>query len=552
MKKFVICLAILACTGLTFAANFNSLMFGGNPNVVPPAWIDAECPFDYSPTANTLYVKDTYGIPLCVSYTYDSISSAQNIQLSTKVQYHTLGEYGLVARGTLSASPAVTKAYYCAFNATSRYFNIVKIVSLPSGAPPVHNVDFFNLKVADTGLGAVTANSVYKIVFDVKNSGSYVVLAGRLYDADGNMLYSMSVVDNGSCVSGGTTYDTGAPLTGVLYGTYAGGLLNGLPSIEATYSEMTILPQAVPGVSTLGCFAPIWDYSSGMSFGLHNTFVSTGPDNVYVEDTSTEGLPYAAYRVVNLGYLGTAATNQRVSADITAGRLAEYGVCARGTLSTSVASCYYAAFTSTSGFNIVKIVNGINPAAPELINLFTTGDMGDFEVAQYQTVKIVLDVYDVVGASTRTILTASIYDSEGNLGFTKTVVDNGTPLTGALYGTFSFDTDLTPGIQVEYKNIAAGYVAADVNQNDIVDSYDIDACYDAAGDVETLIYTLLQSEYGDADLNGTTDAGDYDYWFFGLENAIQPDMSRWNVGDFDGSGTVDAGDYDYWFFGLEN
>jgi hypothetical protein len=114
-------------------------------------------------------------------------------------------------------------------------------------------------------------------------------------------------------------------------------------------------------------------------------------------------------------------------------------------------------------------------------------------------------------------------------------------------------------------------IPGDVNMDGLVDGYDIDAVFDAANagstdlkydldgsgtvdtaDAEYLIYTILHSEYGDADLSGTADAGDYDYWFFGLENGIQPDMSRWTVGDFDGSGTVDAGDYDYWFFGLEN
>jgi hypothetical protein len=111
----------------------------------------------------------------------------------------------------------------------------------------------------------------------------------------------------------------------------------------------------------------------------------------------------------------------------------------------------------------------------------------------------------------------------------------------------------------------------DVNMDGMVDGYDIDAVFDAANagstdlkydldgsgtvdtaDAEYLIYTILHSEYGDADLSGTADAGDYDYWFFGLENGIQPDMSRWTAGDFDGSGNVDAGDYDCWFFGLEN
>jgi parallel beta-helix repeat protein len=112
----------------------------------------------------------------------------------------------------------------------------------------------------------------------------------------------------------------------------------------------------------------------------------------------------------------------------------------------------------------------------------------------------------------------------------------------------------------------------DVNMDNVVDGFDIDLLYDAIwsrisfapkfdvngsstvdqDDMVYLLYTILGSEYGDADLSGSVDEDDYNNMLFGYQNGIQEGMSRWTVGDFDGSGIVDEDDYNFLLFGYEN
>jgi hypothetical protein len=61
--------------------------------------------------------------------------------------------------------------------------------------------------------------------------------------------------------------------------------------------------------------------------------------------------------------------------------------------------------------------------------------------------------------------------------------------------------------------------------------------------------TLIRyTYYGDADLNGLVDGGDYALADFGFQNA----GSTWVFGDFDFNGVVDGGDYALLDYGFQN
>lgn len=214
-KKLLSCMVVLAVSGLAFGADF------GTVSVYPPNW-----PGAFNSTATSLDVSDSGGTQyLCVGYRQAANS---DYQLSANITFDTINEYGFIARATLSAT--VAKAYYCAFNASSGYFNIVKIIN-GQAMPPVKDTDFFNLEHVSTGY-TPSAGATVKIVFNVYTVGSAAVLEGRLYNSSGTLVSAISAVDDGTV--------GGSVLTGALYGTYNGRTTASI--IDATYGSMAYFP----------------------------------------------------------------------------------------------------------------------------------------------------------------------------------------------------------------------------------------------------------------------------------------------------------------------
>ncbi len=115
----------------------------------------------------------------------------------------------------------------------------------------------------------------------------------------------------------------------------------------------------------------------------------------------------------------------------------------------------------------------------------------------------------------------------------------------------------TPGTE----NISAigGLNRGDTDHDGDVDADDIDLLYDNLGvvgttfdiaanfgpagqaDVDYLVQTVLNTEYGDANLDGVIDEQDYDAWVAGYGAD-----SGWAGGDFQGDQISDAADYTIW------
>jgi hypothetical protein len=112
-------------------------------------------------------------------------------------------------------------------------------------------------------------------------------------------------------------------------------------------------------------------------------------------------------------------------------------------------------------------------------------------------------------------------------------------------GDFSGDGEVNAvDIDLLYDGILnnSGYDATyDLNGDNVIDQ----------GDMDYLIHDILHTEYGDADLSGTVDEDDFNYFWFGYQLGVQPDMPRWSVGDFDGSGAVDEDDFSWFWYGYQ-
>lgn len=74
--------------------------------------------------------------------------------------------------------------------------------------------------------------------------------------------------------------------------------------------------------------------------------------------------------------------------------------------------------------------------------------------------------------------------------------------------------------------------AYDINNDGRVDSHDMDK----------LIHDVLRTEYGDFNLNGIVNGGDYTIW---ADNYGETDAG-WSTGDANGDGVVDSLDYTHW------
>jgi hypothetical protein len=223
-------MVLLACTGLTFAADMGEL------SCFPPQWEAYAC--DFEPTASTLYIRDKYNgayFKQCIGY---ASTSEQDYELSANIQYDKLNEYGLCARGTLTDE--VAKCYYVAYNGDGGSFNVVKILNGYAN-PPVLDTDLYNLDISDAGYSATPGETlkVVMAVYDIVEGGvTKTVLEGKVYKADGTLLRHTIAVDDG--VSYG-----GARLTGDLYGTFAYTGQTVEYPIEAHYSAMQINPLSV-------------------------------------------------------------------------------------------------------------------------------------------------------------------------------------------------------------------------------------------------------------------------------------------------------------------
>ncbi|MCA9263835.1 MAG: PD40 domain-containing protein, partial [Planctomycetales bacterium] len=73
---------------------------------------------------------------------------------------------------------------------------------------------------------------------------------------------------------------------------------------------------------------------------------------------------------------------------------------------------------------------------------------------------------------------------------------------------------------------------ADLNEDGIID----------AGDVNALVRDILQTEFGDANLDGRIDESDFELWYASRFH----DVTGWGTGDFDGNGLTDVADFNIW------
>ena len=115
----------------------------------------------------------------------------------------------------------------------------------------------------------------------------------------------------------------------------------------------------------------------------------------------------------------------------------------------------------------------------------------------------------------------------------------------------------------KYNNgIFAGFILGDFNDENGINGSDIDllfakivagGVYDSrfdvtldgssinSADMGELIHSIIGTEFGDANLDGVVDGGDFLIWQAGFGSA-----GGWSAGDFNGNGVIDAADYTLW------
>jgi hypothetical protein len=109
----------------------------------------------------------------------------------------------------------------------------------------------------------------------------------------------------------------------------------------------------------------------------------------------------------------------------------------------------------------------------------------------------------------------------------------------------------------------SGNLEGDLDGDGMVSATDIDLLFDALGrglslssfdldrsatvdqaDVTYLIVSVLDTQYGDANLDGSIDARDFNQW---NANKFLDYGRSWADGDFSGDARVDAADFNIWF-----
>jgi len=108
-----------------------------------------------------------------------------------------------------------------------------------------------------------------------------------------------------------------------------------------------------------------------------------------------------------------------------------------------------------------------------------------------------------------------------------------------LFGDFNGDRK----INAADVNLLAGQIPSASPPYDLDGSGAVDGA-----DMDVLIHDVLETEYGDVDLNGEVDHFDY----LTVKAALSaPDAAGWTRGDFDGDNDVDSGDLDLLAIGFQ-
>ena len=113
-------------------------------------------------------------------------------------------------------------------------------------------------------------------------------------------------------------------------------------------------------------------------------------------------------------------------------------------------------------------------------------------------------------------------------------------------GSFVFDEVLPGDFNADGRHDVQDldHLAAALRQHSPDPRFDLngDGTFDAA-DRDVMVFDLLGSTYGDADLNGLFDSGDLIQVFgFGEYEDLVPFNSTWRTGDFNGDGEFDRSD----------
>ncbi|MFA5203822.1 MAG: PA14 domain-containing protein [Lentisphaeria bacterium] len=117
-----------------------------------------------------------------------------------------------------------------------------------------------------------------------------------------------------------------------------------------------------------------------------------------------------------------------------------------------------------------------------------------------------------------------------------TITVDGLALEIRLLGDFNGD-GLVDAVDLTEINAARHAGSSDLK-------YDVngDAVFDL-NDVECMLYDILHSKYGDADLNHSVDLNDYELFLSGYDQQGSSPPIGWGTGDFNGDGVVNLDDY---------
>ena len=140
------------------------------------------------------------------------------------------------------------------------------------------------------------------------------------------------------------------------------------------------------------------------------------------------------------------------------------------------------------------------------------------------------------------------------------VFDNGTFTSGPSGIVFSEDGQSDIGIFHYARSAAVPRILdGDVNIDGVVDADDIDTIYQNLNstdplydinedgsadlmDVNHLVQTLLETDFGDANLDGTINDADFAIW----DQNVFAENTGWAMADFNGDGLTDGTDFNIW------
>jgi hypothetical protein len=207
MKKFIVCMVVLMCPSLVYAASFGTL------STFPPDWLGYGCTFNRSEAK--LDIENFYGclFPICIGY---AETTDQDYQLTGKITFSTLNEYGLVARANIPSG----SFYYCGFNAITNVFAVKKVT----------NFGAIVTTIATAGpLSPISSGTTLRFVWNIftDENSTKITVNARLYSDTGTQLAGLCGADVN-------------PLTGATYGTYAGTPAGSKKAIKAHYSDLQI------------------------------------------------------------------------------------------------------------------------------------------------------------------------------------------------------------------------------------------------------------------------------------------------------------------------